>query len=319
MQDCKLQILKSIPNNTCCSQAFLNAVIFSSSQIDRKKNTILISSEDEVLDKISKIVSNFYQNIELNRWENFLLIKGNIYSLLNDINYENIIDFKYFPNACDQQTILKTIFITNGKFYYTQDSSKNSTGYQFEIVLKNENLADNIISIFEKFGFELKKTKRMSNFVIYTKNSDIISDIFVFMNASYTALEIQNSLAMREMRNSANRQSNCFGFNLNKTISASGTQLEAINFIFDNYSIDYLDESLREVALARIANPDVSLKDLQTILNNKLTRAGIKYRLDKIIEISNKLKGENKWSLLFIFMYTQNIRSLMVRQELKNL
>ena len=99
---------------------------------------------------------------------------------------------------------------------------------------------------------------------------------------------------MREMRNSANRQNNCFESNLDKTIDASSTQMTAINYILNNYSLDILDDNLKEVALARIANPDVSLSELRTLLNDKISRAGIKYRLDKIIAIYKKLKGEEK-------------------------
>ena len=40
---------------------------------------------------------------------------------------------------------------------------------------------------------------------------------------------------------------NCFEFNLDKTLNASNEQLVAINYILDNYSIDYLDENLKEV------------------------------------------------------------------------
>ena len=127
---------------------------------------------------------------------------------------------------------------------------------------------------------------------VYSKNSNQICAIFVKLNAQYFALEIQNALTVRELRNNVNRQNNCFESNLEKTIVASGEQIQAINYILDNYSIDYLDENLREVALARIANPDATLNELKTILNNKLSRAGIKYRLDKIIELYKKLKGE---------------------------
>ena len=94
------------------------------------------------------------------------------------------------------------------------------------------------------------------------------------------------------MRNTVNRQNNCFESNLDKTLDASAAQFTAINYIVDNYTIDYLSENLREVALARIANPDISLNELRTLLNNKISRAVIKYRLDKIIEIYHKLKGE---------------------------
>ena len=161
-----------------------------------------------------------------------------------------------------------------------------------EFVLKDEDTANTLLTLLNEHNFELKKIKRQSNYVVYTKNSNIISDLFVMLGAGYTSLEIQNSLAIREMRNAANRQNNCFEFNLDKTLNASSLQLQAINFIIDNYSIDYLDENLREIALARIANPDATLNELRQILNNKISRAGIKYRLDKIIDIYENIKSE---------------------------
>ena len=197
-----------------------------------------------------------------------------------------------FPEECDRLTLLKSFFLMNGRFYYNQDNNLNSKGYNLEFVLKDEHLANVVLELLSIHNFNLKKIKRQSNYVVYTKNSNTISDLLVLLGATYTALEVQNSLAIREMRNNINRQNNCFESNLEKTLDASTAQLEAINYIIDNYSIDYLSENLREVALARIANPDISLNELRTLMDNKISRAGIKYRLDKIIEIYNKLKGE---------------------------
>jgi len=287
----KQQILKSIPDNNCCSHAFLSVVVLSS-QITPDYTNLLINAHSSILEKVIKIVSNFYPNIEINVWDNFLMLKGNIYSFLVDINFKKNLDLSLFPNDCDKLTILKTLFLLYGGFYYNQDNNKNSKGYNLDFVLKDEHTSDVILEILKSYQFELKKTKRKSSYVIYTKNSNIISDLFVLLGASYTSLDIQNNLAIRELRNNANRQNNCFESNLDKTLDASAIQLEAINYIINNYSIDYLTENLREVALVRIANPDISLNELRTLLNNKISRAGIKYRLDKIIEIYHKLKGE---------------------------
>lgn len=293
MNDCKQQIINSIPNNSCCSFAFLNVVALSS-QINKEYSNLLVSNQPFVLEKVVKIVSNYFPNIEVNSWDSFLLLKGNIYNLLVDINFKNKLDLTLFDSPCDKLTLLKSFFLLNGRFYYNQDNNLNSKGYNLEFVLKDDHTADVLIQLLNENNFNLKKIKRQSNFVVYTKNSNIISDLLVILGATYTALEIQNSLAIREMRNNANRQNNCFESNLEKTLDASGLQLEAINFIIDNYSIEYLAENLREVALARIANPDISLNELRTLMNNKISRAGIKYRLDKIIEIYKKLKSETK-------------------------
>lgn len=292
MLDCKQQILSTIPDNNCCSHTFFNILIFSCAQIDKTNSTLVLNAQPYLLEKLVKIVKNFYPNVEINCWDNFLSLKGNIREILIDINYQNNLNLSLFTNDCDRLTILKTLFLTNGKFYYIQDSNKNSKGYNLEFVVKDEHTANIILDLLKEHEIEFRKIKRQQNYVVYTKNSNIISDFFVIVGASYTSLDIQNNLAMREIRNAANRQNNCFEFNLDKTLNASALQLEAINYILDNYSIDYFDENLREIALARIANPDSTLNELKQLLNNKISRAGIKYRLDKIIDLYQKLKEQ---------------------------
>lgn len=291
MNDCNLQILNTIADNNCCSHAFLH-VIALSSQISEDYSTLMLNSSPAILDKTSKIIANFYPNLEINSWNGFLMIRGNIIEMLRDIDFKTKIDLNYFSEKCDRLTLLKTFFLLFGRFYYNQDSSKNSKGYNLEFVLRDEHSANVVLQLLGEYNFELKKVKRQSNFVVYTKNSNVISDLFVILGATYTALDIQNSLALREMRNNVNRQNNCFEGNLEKTLSASAIQLNAINYIIDKFSIDYFDENLKAVALARLANPDVSLNELKILLGGNISRAGIKYRLDKIIELYNKLKNQ---------------------------
>ena len=285
MQDCKLNILSTIPDNNSCSHAFVGAVLLTNSL--KQNGSFLIEAEPELQNKLIKIITRFYPDLEISSWDNFLLVSGSPQELEIDceLTEQSIL-------SMDKLSILKGLFLTCGKLYYNQDSNQNSNGYSLEFVLRNDQTATLTQGVLKEFGFNLRKTKRRSSVVIYTKNSNVICDLLVLLGSSLTALEIQNNLAMREMRNNANRQNNCFEGNLDKTINASTEQLKAINYIIEHHSIDYFDENLKEVALARIANPDVSLNDLRTILNNNISRAGIKYRLDKIIQIYKNLKGE---------------------------
>lgn len=292
MDDCKNQIIRTLPDNTCCSLAFLSTVFALNAHVNSEKTNAILNLNTDTLNKTIRILTNFYPNIEINTWDNFLLIKGSIYEFLTEINYFDEFNLDYYPNECDRHAILKTFFLVSGRLYYNKDNSLNSKGYSLEFVLREEYFANILLNLLSEFGFELKKTKRQSNYVVYSKNSNLICDLLVKLDAGYAALDMQNDLAMREMRNAANRQNNCFESNLDKTLNASNEQLIAINYIMNNYSIDYLDENLKEVALARLANPDISLNELRIVLNNQLSRAGIKYRLDKIIEIYKKLKGE---------------------------
>ncbi|MGN0787749.1 MAG: DNA-binding protein WhiA [Candidatus Onthoplasma sp.] len=290
MKDCKTQILNSMAKKNC-SLIFLHSVLTANAEIT--KHNILITADEQILTQIETIILNDYLFLDISRWNNCLSIGGDIEKFLKEIDFSSD-SLKNFHSQEEKIIILQSIYLVCGRFYYNQDSTKNSKGYRFEIVLKKQNLANLVVSLFSEFNFNLNIAKRANQIVVYSRNSSQICDLFVFLGAQYTALEIQNNLAMREMRNVANRQNNCFESNLDKTINASSLQIDAINYIISNLTLDSLDENLKEVALARLANPDVSLGDLQKVLNNKLSRAGIKYRLDKIIEIYKKHKGEEK-------------------------
>ncbi len=283
MLECKQQTLKSIPYNNCCIHSFLN-VILSSSKIENGQ--YLISAPDFVLEKVAYFINKLYPGVLVNIWDNFLSLSA-AFDLEVDFGEFNL---NLYDNQCDRQTILRTLFLLFGNFYYNSDNNKNSKGYRLEFVFKDEQKREVAATILEENGFNLTKTIRQHNFVLYTKNSNVICDLLVFLGATNTALELQNNLAVREVRNSINRQNNCFGYNLDKTLNSSDKQLEAINYLFKNDLIDGLDENLKEIALLRFANPDVSLNDLKTLLNKPISRAGIKYRLDKIIEIYKRYK-----------------------------
>lgn len=291
MLDCKEQILFSIPKSKSCSQTFINTILFVCSQVNKYDNSILISCEKPILEKLNKIISSLYPEIVINAWDSFLMLKGNIYTLLTDLNFADF-NLSFFEKESDKITLLKTAFLLAGSLRYNKDNNENSTGYTFEISVRDKEFLQIIKQKFSELNFDLRIIKRQQNYVLYTKNSSLISDILVTLGASATALDIQNMLVIREIRNQTNRQNNCFESNLDKTIQASDSQIEAINYIIKHHSIDYFDDNLKEVALVRLANPEVSLNDLKLLLNNKISRVGIKYRLDKIISIYKKLKGE---------------------------
>ena len=80
--------------------------------------------------------------------------------------------------------------------------------------------------------------------------------------------------------------------NISKTINASLKQLDAINFIDSVIGIGSLESSLQEVCLLRLANKEESLDNLVKLMNGKISKSGLNHRLNKIIKISEELKGK---------------------------
>ncbi len=292
MSGCKQQILASIPSNSCCSHAFLAVVIDFCGFVDTQNSRLLISAPDIVCEKAIKIFNRFYPTVTINTWKDFLVVSGDIDAILSNCNITSAPQYDKFEKKCDQLTLLKTLFIINGNFYCELNNNQNSKGYHLEFFVKPER-QDLVKNMLEKFNFDFKSKQRQNGIMFYNKHSEVICDFLVCLGAGYTALEVQNSLAMREIRNSANRQNNCFESNLDKTLSASAEQMKAINYFIDTDNLDLLDDNLKEIALLRYANPYLPLSELVNLLGKNISRAGLKYRLDKIIDIYKKNKGEN--------------------------
>ncbi len=291
----KQEILKTIPVNSCCSYSFLNS-LFSNAKCEYRPNCLEIFLDEQLALATKKMLNTMCPNLKV-RYMDKLTVEGDVEQLLFDCGIQiengaiNIsgINQEMLISDCCKISFLKALYLVSGNFYYTKDNFEKSSGYSIEFLFKNYALADDTKALLKYLGLKIGMTKRGNNIVIYIKNSDAIYNFFVKLNAVGTAIDIQNSLMIREIRNDTNRQGNCFDANLNKTINASREQVKAIDYIIKNYGIDYLEESLQEVALLRLANEEITLSEMVELYSQPITRAGLKYKLDKIIKIYKSL------------------------------
>lgn len=295
IQASKQEILKTIPVNSCCSYSFLNS-LFSNAKCEYRPNCLEVFLEKELALATKKMLNTMCPDLKVS-YSDRLTIKGDVEQLVFDSGLEiengaiNItgINQEMLISDCCKISFLKALYLTSGNFYYTKDNFEKSSGYSVEFLFKNYALADDTKALLKYLGLKIGMTKRANNIVIYIKNSDAIYNFFVKLNAVETAINIQNNLMIREIRNDTNRQGNCFDANLNKTINASREQVKAIDYIIKNYGIDYLEESLQEVALLRLGNEEITLSEMVELYSQPITRAGLKYKLDKIIKIYKSL------------------------------
>lgn len=168
----------------------------------------------------------------------------------------------------------------------------NKSGYHMEWVCTNIERAEDICAYLGELDIISKMIERGTSFVVYIKGSDAISLALGHLGAVASMLNLENKKVERAVRNNINRQSNCASANLDKTVSASVKQMQAIEQIDSTLGIDNLPANLYEVARARINNPEASLAELSEILGGNLTRVAVSLRLKKLIQIAKDL-GEN--------------------------
>ncbi len=162
--------------------------------------------------------------------------------------------------------------------------------YHLEFVIPFLKLSQDFYKILTDSGIFAKTVVRKGCNVVYIKDSENIEDILTLTGAQRSSLEIMSIKIQKDMRNSVNRKVNFECANIERSVKAGLVQVEAINLIIKRQGIDTLPEEYKELALLRLENPDMSLKQLGEALSVPMSRSGVKHRLDKILEIADKLK-----------------------------
>lgn len=166
-----------------------------------------------------------------------------------------------------------------------------SKSYHLDLTFKTEEACEKIYSILSDLGLTFHKTKRAEKYVLYIKDSSAIEDFLVFMGAQSAAFELMNQKIEREFRNSVNRQVNCDTANIEKQLASAHKYIEAIRYLIDSGSIERLSPELKNTAILRLENEQLTLTDLGGMVDPPVSKSGIKHRLEKILAFANEEKN----------------------------
>lgn len=179
---------------------------------------------------------------------------------------------------------LKKAFLECGSM---TDPSKD---YHLEFVCETQERAAEIAAALQLFEVEAKETQRGRYSLVYVKDSACIAEILRIIGAPEQLMAFENVRILKEMREQVNRRVNCETANINKTVSASLKQTQDILLIQAELGFDELDEGLREVAQARLDDPDATLAELAAKLPHPIGKSGINHRLRKLALLAEKLR-----------------------------
>lgn len=240
--------------------------------------------KDEVLNNISKRSNSTI--IECERFGEYLAESTSKYDISSE--YSMFFDISKLSEI-KIQAILKGLFLSTGCIVDPQND------YHFEIVLKNKACADYLINLLSLIEFTPKcirrATGKSSLYVVYIKDSEQISTFLSMIEASNSLLKYEQIRVEKDVKNNINRNINCETANNAKVLKSAVTQINAIEKLKSSGRFNALDEKLKYVAKLRLSNIEASLDELASISqgSNRLSKSGIKHRLDKIIEIAGEL------------------------------
>ncbi len=245
---------------------------------------------------INVIKRTVSQEIEFNKKETPHSVGNIVYTvnLAKEEDRKNVIDTfslgtsaqinKEFLNyTADISSFLAGVFMVCG------NAVNPEKGYHLEFSLNNEDTAKSLSDFLNEQNIKHKISGRRNNKIIYIKESEQIEDILAVMGATNATFELMDVKILKELRNKANRQTNCETANIDKMVNAASVQIEAINKIEALIGLSALGDELCELANIRINNPDVSLRELGENMRLPLSRSAVNHRMKKIISIAENL------------------------------
>lgn len=215
-------------------------------------------------------------------------------NLANKINYilsvpykedrlkiiEMLLKNEDLKNLQNKSEFLKGAFMIHG----TIADPKND--YHLEFVSYSEDLAQQLKDILcsvKYIKINPKIIKRRNNYIVYVKGCEEIINLITFMGATSCSMELMQIKMIKELRNQVNRTTNFEAANISKTAKVSAEQIEKINIIKNTAGFNELPEPLKELAILRLKNPEMSLKDLGEQMTPKLSRSGVYHRMQKLL------------------------------------
>ena len=319
--DAKHEVLKVEIKDDCCAIAYLSALIKGAGQLSLStgKHTVAIHTDmPELFDVVNNIIKQYYGEectlclAEENLGFKIIKYKITIPSTIsekvlfdcgilevddqNNVTFTNGISPFVIQGDCCKVNYIRGAFLScatsNIVIKNYDNENKSNSGYHLEFVFNFEETAKDFCELLKNFDINAKTTVRKNNPLVYIKEYQVICDILALVGANKAVLELQNEAAIRDLRNNVNRQTNCLNANLNKMVQASVKQVAAINLIKETIGFESLDESLQELCLIRLANPDEPLEKLRLLYSEPVSKSGINHRFSKILKIAEKIKSE---------------------------
>ncbi|MBM5721029.1 DNA-binding protein WhiA [Listeria ivanovii] len=203
------------------------------------------------------------------------------------MTFTKSIDRGFVKKRSAKRAYLRGAFLASGSVNNPETSS-----YHLEIFSVYEEHNEAICALMNQFDLNARTLERKNGFITYLKEAEKITEFLSIIGATSALLHFEDVRIMRDMRNSVNRLVNCETANLNKTINAAVRQIDNIKYIQATVGLEALPERLREIAALRIANEDVTLKELGEMLTTgQVSKSGINHRLRKLDQIAERLRS----------------------------
>ena len=232
-----------------------------------------------------KLKKNNLYIVRLNKGSDYVLKDLDI---LDGFQLKETVPLDFSDDDAKVRSYLRGAFLATGSVNNPETSS-----YHLEIYSLYEDHNQTICEMMNRYGLNARTAKRRSGYITYLKEAEKIADFLSLIGATSSMLKFEDIRIMRDMRNSVNRIVNCENANFNKVADAANRQIESIKYLDKKIGLNNLPVKLQEIAIARMAHPEVSLKELgELVPGGPISKSGVNHRLRKIMEQAEKMGFE---------------------------
>lgn len=162
--------------------------------------------------------------------------------------------------------------------------------YNLEFISPRYSLMRDFAALLRGHGFTPRQTQRKGANVLYIKASEQIEDMLTYMGASGAAISVMNAKIYKDIRNKANRITNCETANIDKTVMANQSVLSAIAVLRAHGVFETLPQPLREAAELREQMPDETLKTVAEHFHPPISKSGLAHRFKKLEQLAEQCR-----------------------------
>ncbi len=189
----------------------------------------------------------------------------------------------FVRRGCDRDAYVRGVLLVTGSLSDPRRSP------HLELAAPDERLAHALTALLRDSGAASARVARhRDGWRVVVKSGAQVAAVLAHTGAHTAFLAFDDGRLRRELRGAANRAANADRANLQRSVSASGRQVEAIEHAVERLGWEGLPEDLREIALVRLANPEASLSELGDLLEPAVGKTAVHRRLGRLVDLAEE-------------------------------
>lgn len=289
----------------CCRKAELAAFFWGNGYLKlegkREVGAVVYLTSPSLVRYLMKLASPFNLKTQIGRvknkrrddWRLTFLPSKRFYQFYNEISavcgglrFCQVEEEKAGLANCCKFSFLRGIFLSAG---YLSEARK---GYHLEFHLKTEELAEFVYQLLIDLNLKAKVIERGGKKVIYLKSFSAVEFVLAHLGAKRSLFELENKRVVKSLKESVNRQVNCITANLRKVSRAAVEQIDCIQEIESNLSLESLPASLQEIAWLRLKYPYLSLRELGEKTAPPISKSAVNNRFRRLRALAVRSSGQ---------------------------